>query len=346
MTIQLGIIGCGHIVRQVHLRTLRNLPGVRVVALADTDESALSQASARVLGAKVFADYHDLLALPEVEAVLIAVPPALHEAVALAAFARGKPVYLEKPLAHSLESGRNILDAWKASKSIGMIGFNYRFNPLNIEARDLIRAGRIGPVLGARTLFLGLSAHIPQWLRQRDTGGGALLELGSHHFDLIPYLTGKRIQEVAADIRFINSEGDWAAVQLRLEGGALVQCFFAMRQVSDDRLEIYGETGKLLVDRFRSLEAEYYNNRKVARLRRLRHILGSLLRSPLVGDDLLAPLRERSFAGALAHFVQCVRDHQLPDCSLMDGYRSLAVVTTAEEASRSRRTLPVVEYND
>ncbi len=346
MTIQLGIIGCGHIVRQVHLRALRNLPGVRVMALADTDESARTQASAMVPGAKVLADYHDLLAQPEVEAVLIAVPPFLHEAVALAAFKRGKPVYLEKPLAHTLESGQRIVEAWQASKSIGMIGFNYRFNPLNIEARDLIRAGRIGSVLGARTLFLGISSYMPQWLRQRDTGGSALLELGSHHFDLIPYLTGKRIQEVAADIRSINCEGDWAAVQLRLEGGALVQCFFAMRQASDDRLEIYGETGKLLVDRFRSLGAEYYNNQKVARLRRLRHTLGSLLRSRLVSDDLLAPLRERSFAGALAHFVQCVRNHQSPDCRLMDGYRSLAVVTTAEEAARSGRALPVVEYND
>src|SRR5690349_4476182 len=127
-TVAIGVIGCGQIAQAVHLPVLSRLPGVRVTALADTDATRLSQAAARVPRAACFSDYARLLATPEVDAVVICAPPALHAEVAVAALKANKHVYLEKPLATTLEDADRVCEVWRQSGRVGMIGFNYRFN--------------------------------------------------------------------------------------------------------------------------------------------------------------------------------------------------------------------------
>lgn len=85
--------------------------------------------------------------------MLISSPPALHADVAIAALRAGKHVYLEKPLATSLQEGRALLDVWRRTKLVGMVGFNYRFNPMHETARQHIADQRLGTLIGARSVF-------------------------------------------------------------------------------------------------------------------------------------------------------------------------------------------------
>lgn len=98
MSLSLGVIGCGQIARDVHLRVLRDLPGARVVALAERDPQALLAAQQLAPQARTYSEMDALLADASVRAVLICLPNALHAPVAMRAFAAGKSVYLEKPL--------------------------------------------------------------------------------------------------------------------------------------------------------------------------------------------------------------------------------------------------------
>src|SRR3954466_10841448 len=103
MSVRLGVLGCGGSARAAHLPSLARLPGARIIALADTVPDNLEAARALASDARLVADYGDVLAMPEVDAVVIALPPALHADAAIAALDQGKHIYVEKPLATSVD---------------------------------------------------------------------------------------------------------------------------------------------------------------------------------------------------------------------------------------------------
>src|SRR5678809_240387 len=99
MSVRLGVLGCGSIARAAHLRSLARVPVGRVIALADTVAANLDAARPFAPDARAVAEYGDVLAMPDVDAVIVALPPALHASAAIAALDKGKHVYVEKPLA-------------------------------------------------------------------------------------------------------------------------------------------------------------------------------------------------------------------------------------------------------
>jgi myo-inositol 2-dehydrogenase / D-chiro-inositol 1-dehydrogenase len=136
--LKVGLVGCGRVAQLVHLNILTRLPGAELVALAECDPDRLKQASRRAPGAVTFADYQELLDFPAVDAVVICLPNALHAEATIAALQHGKHVYLEKPLATNPTDGRRVLEVWRRAGLVGMIGFNYRLNPLYQAARQYI----------------------------------------------------------------------------------------------------------------------------------------------------------------------------------------------------------------
>ena len=139
-------------------------------------------------------------------------------------------MYLEKPLARDLVEGEEIVAAWRRSGKVGAIGFNFRFHPLVRAARRELERGRIGSPHTARTTFCAAPRSVPAWKTARATGGGALLDLASHHVDLVPDLLGSYVEEVFATIRSSRNEQDTVTLELRLRGGALVQTFVSTRR--------------------------------------------------------------------------------------------------------------------
>ena len=254
----------------------------------------------------------------------------------MAALEQGKPVYLEKPLALSLDEGRHVLAAWRRAGVVGMIGFNLRFHPLFQAAKQHLQSGRLGDLVGARSVRSTVVQSLPPWKLSRHSGGGALLDLASHHIDLLHFLFGQTVHEVFAELRSQRSEDDGAMLQLRLAGGLIVQCWFSLTAVEEDRFEVYGQAGKLTVDRYRSLDAEITEvTRKFARFAQVRRKLRALVCNPSLLGKIVAPRREPSYRAALAHFVSAVRAGRPTSPDFWDGYRSLAVIAAAEESART-----------
>ena len=197
----------------MHLKLLRRLSGATLVAVADLNPNRRLVAERDGVYATAGAD--TLLSRPDIDAVVIAAPPVAHAALASAALDRGRHVYLEKPFATSLPEGQAILDAWRRRghpAPVGMIGFNYRFNPLLRKARQLISSGAIGRPVAARTVFSIVKRPEPAWRQSVEQGGGPLLELASHHVDLMGTVLS-RVMEVAANH---PTPGATATVALRL----------------------------------------------------------------------------------------------------------------------------------
>lgn len=337
-SLNVGLIGCGRITQLVHLAALRRLPGIHLVALAEADPQRRAEAGRQVPNAVPYADYTELLKDANVEAVIICLPSAMHAEAAKAALRLGKHVYLEKPVATDLGDAESLLAVWRATGLVGMMGFNYRFHHLYRAARTCILSNQLGDLVAARSVFSTAQQPLPAWKRTRQGGGGALLDLASHHIDLIYFLFGQEIRDAVATLRSQRTEDDTAILSLRLRNGLLVQSFFSTNAVEEDRFEIYGTAGKLTVDRYASSVVEIAPpTRQFARLKRLAWDLRSLMVRGGLLRTLTFPQREASYDLALAHFMNAVRARRPAAPDFWDGYRSLAVVSAAEESARTGR---------
>jgi len=330
-TLQLGVAGCGRIAQLVHLPELRRMPVSRVTALAEPEAKHREAAKALFPRAREFRDYRELLASAAVDALIICLPSSLHAEAALAALKAGLPVYVEKPLAVDEASARAVLQAWRSSGVLGMVGFNYRFHPLYLRAKAALEEGALGEVVAVRAVFSSAARAQPAWKRTRAGGGGALLDLASHHIDLMRYLLAARVAWVQAGVRSLETECDTAILELELSGGVLAQSLVTCRSGDDDRFEIYTTEGCLHIDRHRSIRPQWLPAVKKTSVFTAFSRTVREFRMRLAGAS---SRRDPSFGAALRAFVEAVRRGVPASPTLADGWESLRVVLAAEESVR------------
>lgn len=334
--VRIGVVGCGWIARTIHLPLLARLPGVSVVALVEAEPERLEEAGRLAPAARRFHEFREALSLPDVDAVLVSLPTHLHASAAAAVLQSGRHLYLEKPLATNVEEGRELVLEARRAGTVGMIGFNYRFHPLLQALRRHVRDSGPGEWLAVRTVFTSPGRILPPWKRARATGGGVLLDLASHHVDLLRFLFGREVRRVACDLRSVETEADTALLHVTLEGGPPAQVLCSLCAPDEDRIEVYGRREVLTVDRYRSWTVERRSAasggpRAVGWGRRL----AERLRSPVLWQRLRGSGSEPSYATALAEFVGAIRDGRPPRPDLEDGLRCLEVLAAAEASARA-----------
>ena len=342
------MIGFGNVVRAIHLETLRRMRGVEIAAVAESDPRRRSEAERLLPGAAVVPSYEELLSNHDVGAVMVCLPSARQAAAAVAALESGKHVYVEKPIATTLGDARAVVGAWRRAGTVGMVGLNYRLHPHYRRAREVIRSGSLGDLVGVRSVFSTPDAvQQPDWKMSRASGGGVLLDLGSHHVDLVHFLLERPVRTAFAELRSQRWEDDSATLELRLDDGTLVQSLFSLSAVDEERFEVYGTAGKLTVDRCYALDVDLRPaTRERDRLRRAWRGLRSLRHARFLVTRTRAPACEPSYPLALERFVEAVRANRGADPDLWDGYRSLAVIDAALESARAGAPVELPELLD
>ena len=206
-TLRWGIIGTGTRGGFTHLPVLKEAPQSQLVALCDVSESRLKAAAMRVgHPVETYGDYQKLLANPDVNAVVIAVPNLLHREILLAALAAGKHVLCEKPFGASPADAAAMKTAAEAAKTVVMFGMQYRNNARMQTIADLIAKGEIGkPKYFVQNCSRGdwnLSPNVWQyadsklggkpmnWRFSHAATGGTLNEFDCHYFDLLNWYAG------------------------------------------------------------------------------------------------------------------------------------------------------------
>jgi predicted dehydrogenase len=207
--IRVGVVGGGSIAKAhvLAVRALRSYFGAdgrnpEVVAIADVVPEAAEQAALAYRVERWTSDWRELVDDESIDMITIAIPNDQHEEVAVAAVQAGKHVMSEKPLAHTVESGRRMLAAARETGVVHSVNLNYRSIPAVRYARQLIEDGVIGDVVGVRGTFLqewGLDPSIPRsWKFEKSrAGAGPMLSLGCHLVDLTHFLVDD-IAEVVA----------------------------------------------------------------------------------------------------------------------------------------------------
>ncbi len=349
--IKIALIGCGAVAQSVHLPVLSGLHNVEIVAIAEADDARRQQTAQRIFAApqspRAFSSYQEMLGQTPCDAVFICLPSALHAEAAISALHHKRHIYLEKPLATTLDDGNRVLDAWKNAQTIGVIGFNYRFNRLFQILKRRIQSNEIGEIVALRSVFSTCARDIPQWRQTRATGGGVLFDLASHHLDLLAFLLNQNIVEVSATLCSHLSENDSANLQLKLASGIVAQTFVSLCSVEEDKIEVFGTRGKLVADRYLALDVETVAPQisHQARLKRSARRLMTLRHAPYVLQKMRAVNGEPSYEIALRNFINAVQNRKngatetpvLPDFNA--GFQSLAVVAAAEESAQSGRII-------
>ena len=186
--IRVGVVGLGGMGLQ-HARAVESL-GRQIVGGADVDREARERFS-REFAVPTYDDHETLYERENPHAVIVATPNKFHEPAAVAAFDRGADVFIEKPLAHTLESARRIVRAEANADGFGMIGFHNRFAPATTVFKEYQANGAFGDVTHVRIDYVRRRG-IPDrtsWFTDPDlAGGGALIDIGVHAIDLALYV--------------------------------------------------------------------------------------------------------------------------------------------------------------
>ena len=157
----------------------------------------MRQAASLVSGAvKICRDYRDLVALPDLDAVLVATPTHLHAEIAIAALNAGKHLFCQKPLAPRPRDLSGILDPWRASGCILQVGYVYRYAPIFRRLRAWIERGDLGRPLMMWAHEFRAAFYTP-WRYDATISGGTMVEKCCHHFDLFHWMLGAPMLRVA-----------------------------------------------------------------------------------------------------------------------------------------------------
>ena len=207
--IKTAVFGAGFM-GKVHTEQIRRLGNVEIVALAAVSEEEASQFGAAYGIDRTTADWASLLADPEIQAVHICTPNALHYPMAKAAVEAGKAVLCEKPLTMSVAEAQELVDLAAAKGVANCVNHNLRYYPVVQHVRQMIAKGELGEILIVQGTYFQdwlLYDTDYNWRVERAANGSlrAMGDIGSHWMDMIQHLTGQKITALCADLQTFHS---------------------------------------------------------------------------------------------------------------------------------------------
>ena len=248
-----GLIGAGHIAQTQHLPNLVRCPHVYLKTLCELDEAKLERTSEQYRIPCATADYHEMLSDPDIQAVVIATRENTHAELALAALQADKSVYVEKPLAETDEECAQVAAAQEASGKFLAVGFNRRFAPALLKAKEILDTHG-----GAWNIHYRVSDEYWQWGKKHPPGVRVIHEI-CHHFDVIRWLTGSE----ARSIYCVASRDDDEAIVLQMESGCvatIMNTSYVMKDFPKERLEVMTKKGALTLEDFVELRTYGYED--------------------------------------------------------------------------------------
>lgn len=319
--LRIGLIGVGRHGERYARHLVRDALGAELVGLARRN-SELAKRQAQEFGCRAYSDFRELIAAPEVEAVVVVVPPTLHLEIVEAAATAGKPTLVEKPAAPNLDVGARLRAIVKRTGLFLMVAQTLRFNGVVRTLRAAIP--EIGPIHSLR-VGQRFEPSRPGWIDEPQVaGGGMILHTGVHCFDLVRYLTGQEVRSVTcmhSQVRSHRTEDNFACT-LRLEDGRCLASVAGSRATASRSggVEIAGAEGQLVGD--------HVSNRVL--------LIRGMTETALPVPEPVPTVRE-----TLCSFVAAVRDRVPPPISLEEGLRAVAIADACYRAARSGKEEPV-----
>lgn len=246
----LGVVGAG-MIGDVHIETACSLPDVRLAAICDTREGAAVVAATKT-GAHAYTHYRELAYEERLDGVILCTPPNTHYEVARFFLSHGVDVLCEKPLAINGTQAREMYACANENGRLLMLASKFRYVEGVAAARQLLREESLGKIRHAEIVFSSNVDMCSRWNSDPEkSGGGVVIDNGSHAADICRYLFGP-VTSVAA-VAYCRTPGlpveDSAYLYLGTGNGAgvTVDISWSLDRKLPYFIRIYGERGRLLV---------------------------------------------------------------------------------------------------
>ena len=360
---RVGVIGPGSRGQEL-IRQLLHVPGVRIAAVCDIYEPRFAQVN-RLAGTTVPStqEYRALLGRNDLDAIFVATPIAHHAEHVLAALKSGRPVYGEKAMGFTPEQCKEIYAAATAPGALFQIGHQYRYAPWVRAAVAEIQAGKIGEPTHVYAYWHrnndwrrpvpnpdpgGKLEHLINWRLYKETSGGLVTELGSHHIDITNWIfdaSPNRATGMTSIVRYHDGRttGDNVQAVFSYPGGKRLM-FSALTDNAKvgNELWVYGTEGSMAI----TIEdaTVYYEPKKAKPAATGAQVVDHGIttgasygtkgempyRGP--GERLAVTATEDPTLTAVRAFVECVRTKQQPLANARVGYGSGVAAAVANRA--------------
>ena len=250
--VNFGVIGAGGIAYRKTIPGMLKAKNCRLVAVMDPVGVEKIAADFKV---KPYKTEAELLADPDVQAVYIASPANMHAKQIKMAARAGKHILCEKPLTLKIKDAEASLKVCRENKVFLQEGYMMKFHGAHQRIKELLDEGRLGKIVYMRAQLSCWYPKIEGAWRQdpRSGGGGALMDMATHLYDLLEYFAGEIKHIAAVTGRLVQDyrSDDASTTLLEFKSGAQasVDCFFCIPdEASRTRLEIYGSQGAILTE--------------------------------------------------------------------------------------------------
>lgn len=335
-TLNIGIIGCGRVTETFHLPSLRSLPAARVLALSDTDRGRLGRLAGIYNVANTYDDPYELINRSEIEAVAVCAPTEYHYSLGMAVLESGKHLFMEKPAALSREESGELIKKARGTPLKALVAHNLRWHRSVIKAKEIVGNGALGQVELVRSAMTVNDPGLAEWRRKRALGGGSIIDLGIHHFDLIRYLFDADADSIHAMSVSGDIEDETALVSMKWSNGIPSSSVFSYSSGHANEIEIFGGKGIMKISLYDIAGLE---------IRPCAIPAGRLIGGVGRAADKISQALDNS--AALKHggifkdsyhrewesFIDSVINDREAGCSLEDGSRALEIALAAIESA-------------
>lgn len=270
-TVKVALCGAGGFAKGMHIPNLKRMTDKYCIYAIQSRTGANAQALALETGAQyATTDYDRILNDPEVDMVMICTRHNLHAEMAVKALKAGKAVFVEKPMALTMDETDRVVQAAKESGSLFMVGFNRRFSKYAREIRKHIK-DRMNPIMVSYRMNAG---YLPQehWT-QTNEGGGRIIGEGCHILDLFDYFTGSRASEITVNrlsphTDHVSGE-DNCFITVKYEDGSVCTLLYTGQgnnEYGKEFCEVYADGKVYVIDDYKSLKAYGTNVKEIKTL--------------------------------------------------------------------------------
>ncbi len=340
--VRVGLIG-SRFISSIHAESLQRCAAAELVAVASPTPGH-AEALARRFGiARHFTDHRELLALPEVDLVVVGVPNHLHAPIAVEAAAAGKHIVMEKPLCLNLAEADRMIAAARAAGVKLMYAEELCFAPKYVRLKQLLDSGALGRPTLLKQSEKHDGPHAAHFWDVEHSGGGVTMDMGCHAIQFFRWLlNGARITSVYAQMSTLvhgdKTRGDDNALLiLEFEDGtvALAEESWTKLGGMDDRAEVHGSKGVAYADLLHGNAIETYS------LEGYDYAVEKAGSTRGWSFTIYEEAWNYGFPQELAHFVDCVQHDRPPRVTGEDGRGVLEVIFAAYESARTGRKVPL-----
>lgn len=343
-TTRIGIFGAGLIGRE-HAKHILNAEGVELAAIADPSPAAAETATLHDV--PLYESYEELLDQAHVDAVIVALPNAMHADAAVAAIERGVPVLVEKPLADSIEAAARIVEASERTGVPVLVGHQRRFAPDISAAKEFIEQGGLGDIIAAGILSTWRKSDVyfeAAWRTQK--GGGPVLINLIHDIDVIRHLVGEIESVVALGSNKARSFAvpDTVGAVLNFENGAIATAIASDAAASPWCWDLASGYGAYFPNPSNAGDVYFISGTTASlslpSLTLHRHDGENHWQQPIV-QTTLDRTEANTYVTQLEHFGAVARGEIEPVMTARDGYRTLAATLAIDESAETGNRVSV-----